>query len=237
MPEIIKFGPFLIKSSLLIILFATVVAYFVMKLKLKQTDYESSIQKKGLNIITDSIFVIVIFYKFGPFFTNPITSFKNFFVTLTITGSTVHLWLGAAIAVLFLFIQAKRKHIPFSLITGVLPFGLLTVSILYSLFVFDYGVPTSMPWGISITTKDVSYHPLHFYHAILSIGVFLYLWRKPLNSNRLVYHFLLSYGIGSMIISFFDYANVAFLSLSPQQWGFALMMIVGALHQIFRPIK
>jgi phosphatidylglycerol:prolipoprotein diacylglycerol transferase len=104
----------------------------------------------------------------------------------------------------------------------------------------DYGVPTTLPWGMSFpngvvpTTERV--HPTPLYEFLIWLGIAAFLWhlgKKALTSARpsgvVFCGYLILTGIARFLIEFIRINPRSFLGLSNAQTASLLSIVVGAV--------
>ena len=108
----------------------------------------------------------------------------------------------------------------------------------------DYGVPTSLPWGMAFpnglvpTTQRV--HPTPIYEFIAGILIFWYLWRRgsraishPLAEGVITGEFLILSGIARFLVEFIRINPRVLLGMSNAQFTALLTAAAGILLLIF----
>lgn len=104
---------------------------------------------------------------------NVLQIFQIWYGGLGIIGGIVSGLIGATI-----YLKIKKQNILEWLDWGflVMPF-IQAVSRWGNFFNQElYGKPTTLPWGIYITSENAKFHPLFLYESLLNIGLFVFLW-------------------------------------------------------------
>lgn len=100
----------------------------------------------------------------------------------------------------------------------------------------DYGIPTSLPWGMSFpnglvpTTQRV--HPTPIYEAIAATLIFWFLWRLGARSRRLgevTGQYLIWMGLERFLVEFIRINPRSFFGLSNAQAASLVSMAAGGL--------
>jgi prolipoprotein diacylglyceryl transferase len=104
----------------------------------------------------------------------------------------------------------------------------------------DYGIPTSLPWGMAFpnglvpTTQRV--HPTPIYEFIVGVLIFWYLWRRgarairhPLASGVITGEFLILSGLARFLVEFIRINPRVFLGMSNAQVSALLTAIAGLI--------
>lgn len=68
-----------------------------------------------------------------------------------------------------------------------------------------YGKPTTLPWGMYITSENEKVHPLFLYESLLNLGLFLILWilHKQKRRGLVTFSYLIGYGIIRLVLEEF----------------------------------
>lgn len=228
MPEVMNLGPFLIQVSWLLIAAGALMGYQIMKQLLKRTDYNS---EKVLDIVVSSLLITALVWKLGPILTNPSLVWNNPSSLLFVTGSTKHMLVGAVIAGGYIYYKMKKANVPLSVLLDVLPYGWLAVLLIYNLFTWQFGFRTTMPWGISIASPEMKYHPVNYYTAGMLILIYIGLWRKAfrIGERQIFRYFLMLYGAGQMLVSYYQPQTVEYLGVSGSQLFYLALIVIGGL--------
>lgn len=230
MPDLLKLGPFMIKTEWLVIGIGGLISYWLMKFILKQSLFN---EKKVLDVFFNGLMIIILVWKFGPLVIQP-TLLQNPFNIFFVTGTIEYIWAGMVLAVAYLFFKARKIRTPIRAFCDIFSFGFLSWWVFYSLLLPQYGDVTTMPWGISIENPNFHYHPINWYGAIGGVVVLVWLWRKKetIGNGMVFAHFLILFGNAQLITSFFKPETVYLLGLSLEQAFYICMVLVGFLYPI-----
>lgn len=132
MLEVLNIGPFLIRTSWLIITVAALVGYFMI---MWMASRNTSQTKLITDIYFNSVVIVVITWKFGPLLFNPGMIIDSPLNLIYVMGTQKQVWLGIAIAGLYAYWQTKRKQISFKSFIDLFPFGFLPFQFLLLLFI------------------------------------------------------------------------------------------------------
>ncbi len=104
----------------------------------------------------------------------------------------------------------------------------------------DYGIPTSLPWGMTFpdgivpTTQRV--HPTPIYELIGAVAIFYYLWRvgskslrKPLPTGQVFASYLILSGLARFLVEFIRINPRSVLGLTNAQAASLLSFLVGGV--------
>jgi predicted O-methyltransferase YrrM len=104
----------------------------------------------------------------------------------------------------------------------------------------DYGIPTSLPWGMSFpnglvpTTERV--HPTPIYEFIAGVFIFVYLWRQgakavrgPRPQGQVVAEFFILTGLARFLVEFIRINPPLALGMSNAQWAALFTTIAGVV--------
>jgi prolipoprotein diacylglyceryltransferase len=233
MPEVLNIGPFLVKWEWLVIAIAIFIGYKVMLFKLRQE--VNSANKIG-DIYFNAVLIVVMSWKFTPALLNPSILFDNWLNLLYVTGTTKHILIGIGGAIIFLIFQSTKYKISIWVIIDAFPFGFLPLMIIFHAFVLEYGLQTDIIWGISAESQDFNYHPVNFYKLILSLLLFVWIWRSKfkVGTGLSFSYFVVLYGLMSIIVSFFQSQLIAFGGLSIAQLQSIIVVLIGLLVKTFK---
>jgi len=229
MPEILQFGPFMIRFSWLLWAVSGFIGYIVMKYRLKRSGYGDRLV---LDILSGGLLIAALVWKFSPALFTPSILWKSPLSILFISGSSESAWFGAAAAAIYVGFKCWKMHGFQWLLPDLLPFGITTMVVVYSLLAWQYGTPTSLPWGISIEDPDFKYHPINVYKIMITVPLFIWLWkRKPgdLGSGKPFADFITFYGIGLLVVSFFEPQTGWMLGMSREQFFFFFLIVSGSI--------
>lgn len=90
---------------------------------------------------------------------------------------------------------------------------------------------TDLPWGISVSDPDISYHPINLYSALIVLIIFALLWKRKreIGNGHCFFTFLLLYGIGELIVSYFQQPELLIIGLTRNQLMYFGFIIVSGL--------
>lgn len=226
MPEILQFGPFMIKLDWVLIGISGMAGYFVIKRINKGSTFG---ELPVLDRLMNSFMIVFFVWKFSPLLFSPSILWTNPLSLITTAGSFAGLWIGVMVATLYMIISLRRLKIPVLFLADLLALGFVTTILVYNMLGWQYGSATSLPWGISIEDPLFKYHPINVYLLVIAAPVFIQLWkqRSKIGSGSMLVSLLTYFGMGLMLISFFKPKITMLLGLSSQQIMYLLMMISG----------
>ncbi len=233
MPEILQFGPFMIKLDWVLLAVSGLIGYFVMQRRIKQSCYRD---QPILDKFSTGLMIVFFVWKFSPVLFTPSALWENPLGLLTMAGSVTGMWLGIAAALLYIDRSLRRMQVPRLFFTDLLSLGIVVMLFVYNLLGWQYGTVTTLPWGISIENLEYKYHPVNAYLLLVTLPIFIWLWRKNsslLGTGSMAVNVLIYYGMGLMLVSFFKQNTSLFAGLSGEQLLYLLLMILGLLLPIF----
>ena len=100
----------------------------------------------------------------------------------------------------------------------------------------DYGVPTTLPWGMSypdgaVPTTEIV-HPTPIYEIITLLAIFAYLWRRrrqPLAEGDQFGRYLILAGAGRFLVEFIRRNPIWLAGLTEYQWCALLSVGLGTV--------
>jgi phosphatidylglycerol---prolipoprotein diacylglyceryl transferase len=145
--------------------------------------------------------------------------------------------IGGTVAVL---LWARRERMPWLVVADIVAPG-LAIGLAFGRIGCqlagdgDYGVPTSLPWGMSYpngvvpTTERV--HPAPIYEMLALLALFAYLWRRRLANppaGDLIGRYLVATGVIRLSIEFVRRNPAWLLGLTTAQWMSIGSIAIGA---------
>lgn len=232
MPEILQFGPFMIKMDWLLMGASGMVGYFVLQKLIKNSTFGD---RPILDKLFNSFIIVFFVWKFSPLLFSPSILWNSPYRLITMVGSSIGLWIGVMVAVVYMIISIRRLKVPALFVVDLLAIGIVTSFLVYSLIGWQYGSATSLPWGISIESPQFKYHPINVYMLFITVPMLIYLWRQrsKVGSGNIVVLFLTYFGAGLMLVSLFKPKVIFLLGLSGQQIVYLLMMAAGFIISMF----
>lgn len=232
MPEILQFGPFMIKMDWLLMGASGMVGYFVLQKLIKNSTFGD---RPILDKLFNSFIIVFFVWKFSPLLFSPSILWNSPYRLITMVGSSIGLWMGVMVAVVYMIISIRRLKVPALFVVDLLAIGIVTSFLVYSLIGWQYGSATSLPWGISIESPQFKYHPINVYMLFITVPMLIYLWRQrsKVGSGNIVVLFLTYFGAGLMLVSLFKPKVIFLLGLSGQQIVYLLMMAAGFIISMF----
>ncbi len=136
---------------------------------------------------------------------------------LALNPQTLDAATGLVVGLAVAWLYAQRKHLPFRPTLDALAPGLavmaLFVGVAHVLSGDAYGMPTSLPWGV--TLWGARRHPTQVYEVLLSAGVLVAIWRLSRQSRGDGTLFLATAGLLAAVRMFVE----AFRGDSVTIWG------------------
>jgi len=201
-PELFKIGPFTVYSFGLMLGIAFIVASFILSKEFER-------RKLNPNLATEITLFAIVFGIIGSKLASVLEDWDAFIndpVGVAFSPGGLTFYGGLILAIIAIWIYAKRKKIPFLVIAD------LTAPSLAIAFGFgrfgchlvgdgDYGIPTNLPWGTDysngtvspsyifrgteiaqnypggIVPPDTPLHPTPVYEFLAMLIIFFILWR------------------------------------------------------------
>lgn len=237
MPDILQVGPFALNANMLIYIFSLIVGLLIMRLRLRGEEYDP---KPVFDLMLSNVLIIVLFWKFSSILFMPSIIWTKPLQILMLTGTWKEVLLGVGAACIYTFFKIRKLDISLMVLLDLIAFGILSAVLSNSLLSWQYGIPTAMPWGISLTDPNYHYHPISMYYLLISVALLLWLWRASykLGRGRILQDFLIYYGIGLWGVSLFKVKTESFFMISAEQMAYTLMIVLGIGFQyIIRKIS
>ncbi|MCY9693412.1 prolipoprotein diacylglyceryl transferase family protein [Paenibacillus alginolyticus] len=226
MPEILQLGPFMLKYNWLLWAIAAVVGYSVMKYRLKKA---GQVDKSVLEVLSTALLIAIITWKLSPLLLST-EMWKNPLSVLFVSGSDQGAIIGFTFAFFYTGIKCWKKESLAWKLPDLLSYGITVMVIVYNMLSWKYGSLTALPWGISIMDPNHKYHPVNVYLILVSLPIIIWLWRRPsslIGSGELFASFLSFFGIGLLVVSFFENQTMSVFVMSWKQLFYLVMVLCG----------
>ena len=226
MPDILKIGPLMIRMDWLMLLLSGAAGFAAMHWKWKRSAFRD---RPVLDPLLNAVLIVLVVWKISPVFTSPSLLTKNPLLWLTVPGNTVGWWIGSLAALAYLYRAWKKTGAPRRLAVDLAALGIVAAISVHSLLGWQYGTPTALPWGISIENPDFKYHPVNVYRLLVTLPMFVWLWRNDrlLGTGKWMSNTLTYCGMGLMAVSFFQTKSVLVFGLSAEQTVYLSAMVAG----------
>lgn len=204
MPQTIQIGHFAVDGYLIVYFLALVAGYFTIKIRLR---IDGIADRPYLDIIFTGILIVVFVWKFGSLWYNSSLIWTKPWLILMLRGTWEHIVFGLALALIYAGYRLWKLRLSLLQFADVLPYGYAAATICKGALIWEYGAPTAMPWGISLTDPSLHYHPLHVYQLLLAAAWLTLFWRRKIGQGKVMQDALIYYGLGLWVISYFSYAG------------------------------
>lgn len=226
MPEILQFGPFMIKSDWLLLFISGYIGYFFVQREIKKSEYHD---RPLLDKTINTMLIVFLCWKLSPILSNPSILWRNPLGLIILPGSIYGIWLGTAIAAVYLIRTLRRMNVAALYYTDLLTSGLVSMIFVYQLLGWRYGSLTSLPWGISIEDPAFKYHPVNVYTLLVTLPMLFWAYRNrnTIGEGKISLNFLSYYMAGLMLVSLVKMKVNLIFGLSREQVVYLLLMILG----------
>lgn len=227
--DTIQLGPLMLRWDYIALFAAGVMGLFVINLKLKSAHSDN---KVIIDLLIQTVMIMLLFWKFGSVLFHPADLWENPLNLLFASGTLSGAVIGAAVSFIYAVMKLRKCRVSLALFFDVLPYGILTFSAVHSLFYWQYGKLTHLPWGVHLGQSVYQYHPINVYVLLLASALLFWFWQRKdqLGGGKAFSNFLIYFGMGQLLISFFEQQNVFMIYLSAEQWIYLIMVVIGLLH-------
>lgn len=218
MPQMISWGPFAIQTGLLAVIAAALTAIAAVHLMARTAG--GSPAKEAAELLQNAAFITLIVWKFGHVLFAPAVVWERPSALLLLSGGTREAFVAMLVAGVYLVVRLRRRAIPIRLFLDLAAFGAMLAVIVYAAIDWNYGKPTSLPWGMSVNDPEFRYHPVSAYTMLAAASVALLLWmrRGQAGTGELYRAGSIYMGLGLLAVSFGAVPKPAVLLLSSDQW-------------------
>lgn len=244
-PDLYSVGSFLIPLKLLLFVALGLILLPLVRWLCQHISFPYA---EWFSILTNAVITYILIWKFSFILTNVSRVVEQPALILFANGGSLGHFLAFVGALFVAFYSLKKRQLaPYPFLDLLSIWAIATFTI-FGVLQRTYGLPTNMPWGISLKEApstplvDLSelatatYHPIFLYQFLLGAFLLLYLFqmKDKLGSGVVTIHSLFLYGSGLLLISAFVYQPAAlFLGLSGIQWLYAAMSLVGLIGSLF----
>jgi hypothetical protein len=225
-PELYSIGSFVLPLHTVILALIALAGFTFITYTCKKDDIP---HKPWGEILFNGILTYLLVWKFSHILFDPLAVFNNLSLLILSNGGVWGHVIGGLATLFVIYRTAKKENYSLLLFADLFMYGLLITLTVYWLILRAYGLPTSMPWGISFIGSVTSYHPIHLYQFLLGALILLYLSTKKLSFGQGKYTGLSLFylGIGLLAISNFSIKLHTLWGLEILQWGYIAISIVG----------
>ncbi len=194
--------------------------------------------RDAVSILLNMLIITLLFWRFGACFFNPESFIKHPNLFLQSYGSQREVRTGILAAVIYLIYKNHRTPLKPNILMDIAFLSLLVIFLVKNLFITQYGIRTSLPWGISLSDPTYAYHPVNTYRLLLIAFMLMFLWRKRfvIGEGKITMSVLFIWGFGNMAISNLEPHQISFLFLSSLQWIYFMCMVLGAILLFRKPL-
>lgn len=188
MPDVIQFGPFLIKMSMLSIALPILLAYVAVHFRLRT----EKVQRKTIfELITSSLLLAFLVWKFSYVLFYPAKVWAQPASLLYFSGGDRGIWLAVLAVSVYLVAKVRRQGIPIPVLVDAFATGGLTA----------WAAGHVLTWGME--QQNGWYY---FQQAFIATVFLLWVIRKLDRAESMVpwLHMLLWFGICQVYVTFFS---------------------------------
>lgn len=202
MPDVIQFGPFLIKMSMLAIVVPMLVAYAAVHFRLRK---EKVLRRTILELITSSVLLTFLVWKFSYVLFYPAKVWAQPASLLYFSGGDRGIWLAVLAVSVYLVVRARTQRIPIPVLIDAFATGGLAA----------WAVGHVCTWGVE---QQGGWY--YAQQAFIAVVFLLWVIRKLDRAASVVLwlKMLLWFGICQVYVLFFSPQHTALLAgLSKEQ--------------------
>jgi phosphatidylglycerol:prolipoprotein diacylglycerol transferase len=216
--EMLQLGPFVLNRQLAAVFLALVAGYAAAVLAIRRSPWKASTLP---DVILNGMVIGFLLWKALPAVRDPSLLWPNPLKALMVPGSSADAGIAVASGWLYALIVSLMRGISLKALADAAACGIAAFLLVHGLAGGrTYGIPTGLPWGVSLTDPALRYHPLHVYEALLG----LLLLAVPLavriraGEGRLGIALFPLAGAGLLTVSLFARHDRTLLLLAPVQW-------------------
>lgn len=225
--ELLQLGPFALNRQLLALVLAMAAGYAAVRLAFRRSPRR---QTPLSDVILNGLIIGFLVWKALPAVRDPSLLWPNPLKALMVPGGFAEAAIGAAAGLAYAVIASLVRGIPLRALADAAGIGLAAFLPVRGLAGgWKYGVPTDLPWGVSLADPALRYHPLNAYEALLGLALLAAAMaaRTRTGDGRTGARLLPLLGAGLVAISLFARTDAVWLLLTPAQWFGASLFAVG----------
>lgn len=225
MPDVIQFGPFMIRAAWLMLGLSGVAGYLCLKHRIR---YVENADQEWPGILLNALFLFILAWRLSPLLFP--SHWDQLGELLFSNGTLEGIWIGTGVVLVYLLVKWRVKKLNLWVAADLVGVGILSSAMIYNLLFWQYGNPTTLLWGITIQDPEYKYHPVNVYRLVLWIPLFLWLWKQnpqDLGKGKWFTHFLVYFGLSLLFVSFFEPTTKNFFFFSMKQAMYIAMVCGG----------
>lgn len=223
MTGVLQLGPFIIRTDWLFYGLSLLLGFAIARRVIMK---KSPVDLRHLELFSNALFIGILLWKISPIFTEP-QILKNPIALLLYPGTSLGIKLAYVGVVLYLAYTVWKKKISWRAVSDVFTIVVISSVFIYSLTHWQYGLQTTLPWGISISDPEYRYHPINVYQLLLMIPLVWYLFRLPIGQGKMASNGFIGYGIIILIVSLLKPKMSSWFNLSTYQWIAIFFVAIG----------
>lgn len=227
MNQVVNMGPFMIQYRWIVDVIGIVAGYILLKILIKKVGKPE--HKRIIDMLFNVILIPIAVWKFGPAVFHPMIVIKQPFSILYFSGNNLYFLVGCILSALYVWWRSRKDHIGLFVILDYFVLATVVFELISNLLMWKYGLPTTMPWGISIDSPDFKYHPINIYNLIIIFVIIFRVWlaKQEIGKGTYLSEVIFIFGVGEMVVSYFAYQGPTILFLSMSQWLLIGMVVTG----------
>jgi hypothetical protein len=214
MSDILQWGPFVIRADWFYYGLSALLGFTLSKYFIKRN---SGSLLPYLDYLFNALLVALFIWKLTPILTEP-QLLKNPFKIILYPGTALGTRLAAAGTILYLIYTVWKLKLEWRAMMDIFSIFIISSVSVYSMTHWQYGIETTIPWGISISDPVYRYHPINVYQLILLIPIIWMMFKLPIGKGRMASIGLTGYGMSLLFVSLLKPKLSAWLNLSVEQW-------------------
>ncbi|OME78724.1 hypothetical protein BK120_23620 [Paenibacillus sp. FSL A5-0031] len=223
MVDVLQIGPILIRFTWLYFMISAIFGFYIMRYVLQR---KSPHNLHIIDVLSTSGVLALLIWKIGPAVANPLLLTSPMSLIIY-PGTPFSTRLALVIVLMYLIYTIWRRQMKLMIVLDTIVIGWIASSLVFQITHWQYGLLTTVPWGISISNPDLRYHPTNVYKLFLLIPL---VWKmnKPIfGQGEIGYTGLLGYGLICLLVSFFEPKLTVWLGLSKEQIMAGTIFLVG----------
>jgi hypothetical protein len=233
-PDLLQIGPFIIPVPFFLLGAIGLLSSYLIFLKSKELQVSFQLWRDS---ILNALISFALVWKFSFLLLDPMSLFYDFRKMLISDGGTLGIFLGLISSLYITYRHLQKSSFSIFIFIDLTAYWLLISCTIYWFIQRDYGLPTTLSWGISYPDSIQKYHPITLYKALLLSTLLLYtvfIKKLPFGKGRLASYLCIFAGVILLFISNFEFHSITYFGFAMVQWLYIGLMGLSVIIYFFR---
>lgn len=213
-----QLGPALVNGQLATVILALFLLLAGVAVAERWGRFPQALKKEGVPWIMEALLIFLLIWKFSPLLRQPSLILDPADLLLR-QGSAWGSLVASLVTLGYIGWRTRFRGERFASFSDALALYLLLLLWLQALFFPSYGYASTLPWAVSLTNPEYTYHPLHLYTFLMTTGIGIgILLKKRERVGQLAIPIFFTLGIALWLIAWLQPFQQLYYGLQAQQW-------------------